>query len=453
MSERRRFFLSLDVLAILSIVVFYFLYAASQLWVVGVDSQWRYIIPLNALSGLGFFHALLVSFSLGHGIYVGILFIIERVTGLSSFLVVKYAVPILTFCTATLTYLAFRRKPTHNFAFLAALCTILWIPTTIGIWAGIQANWAAYALWVIFLASYLHRFGKSWYVSFLLQSLLSLGILMLHPWSWGVFLATVILASLLEFRSRANFRHGLTTIISAMWLAVPMGVGAFVYLSGVRGDINDAFTLYSYPFVHVDLIFKLFPGAWMEMSRVWSSFLSPTLILIALVGAWALNELRGEIRRYLLAWVVVWCLGSVLVAAIGYLPADAAVSETQLWRMLYLSPLPLLLALGISKFVSFSSRFVITGPSRVHRLQPAVLSIAIGASSLPIFLFATPLIRLSSVMAGALAVVLLTYGFHVKDSPKLMVLIVLILIIVNAAFRSLSPLLLDPHNLIPPSSI
>jgi hypothetical protein len=221
----------------------------------------------------------------------------------------------------------------------------------------------------------------------------------------------------------------------------------------VRWDINNAFTLYSYPFTHVDLIFKLFPGAWMEMSRAWSSFLSPTLILIALVGAWALNELRGEMRRYLLAWVVVWCLGSVLVAAIGYLPADAAVSETQLWRMLYLSPLPLLLALGVSKFVNFSSRFVITGPSRVPALQPAVLSIAIGAFSLPIFLFATPLIRLSSVMAGALAVALLTYGFHVKDSPKLMVLIVLVLIIVNAAFRSLFPLLLDPHNLIPATSI
>jgi hypothetical protein len=141
------------------------------------------------------------------------------------------------------------------------------------------------------------------------------------------------------------------------------------------------------------------------------------------------------------------------VAAIGYLPADAAISETQLWRMLYLSPLPILLALGVSKFVNLSTRFVITGPSVAPRLQAAVLSVTIGAFSLSLFLFATPIIRFGSVMAGTLAVMLLTYRFHVRDSPKLMILIVLILIIVNATFRSLFPLLLDPHNLIPPTSI
>jgi hypothetical protein len=452
MSDRRLFFLFLDVLAILSVLVFYFLYAAGQLWVVGVDSQYRYVIPLNTLNGLGFFHALGISLSLGHGIYLGLLLIVERVTGLSSFLVVKYAPPVLTFCTSALTFLVFRGTQERNFAFPAALCTILWIPTTIGIWAGIQANWAAYALWMFFIACAFNSFGKFRAVSFVWQGLLSLGVLMLHPWTWGVFLATVMLASLFGIQRRADFKHGLTAVVSAICLAVPIGVGAYVYFSGVSGDISNALALYSFPFVHVDSVFNLFPGAWLEMWREWSSFLSPTLILIALVGAWALNELRGEMKRYLLAWVATWCLGSLLVAAIGYLPADAAISETQLWRMLYLSPLPILLALGVSKLVNLSSRFVTAGSCRFARLQPIVLSAAIGASSLPLFIFATPLIRLGSVMAGILAVVLLTYRFHMKDSPRLMITILLILIIVNAAFRSLFPLLLDPHNLYLPSS-
>jgi cytochrome bd-type quinol oxidase subunit 2 len=68
-------------------------------------------------------------------------------------------------------------------------------------------------------------------------------------------------------------------------------------------------------------------------------------------------------------------------------------------------------------------------------------------------MFAAPLIRVGSVLAGTLAVVLLTYRFQLNDSPRLMITILLILIIVNAAFRSLFPLLLDPHNLYLPSSI
>ena len=453
LTDRRRFFLFLDVFAILSLLVFYFLYAAGQLWVVGVDSQYRYVMPLTALNGLGFFHALKASLSLGHGIYLGLLLVVERVTGLNSFLVVKYAPPLLTFFTAMLSFLAFWRAPPPNFAFLAAVCTIFWVPTTIGIWAGIQSNWTAYALWMFFLACVFNQSAKSREISFLLQGLLSLGILVIHPWTWGVFLGTLVVAFLFGVRPRAGFNHRFTAVESAIWLAFPIGVGAFVYLSGVSGDISNALVLYAFPFVHMDLVFKLFPGAWLEMSRTWSSFLSPTLILIAFVGAWALNELHGETRRYLLAWVVVWCVGSILVGAIGYLPADAAISETQLWRMLYLSPLPILLALGVSKLMNLSSRFVTSGPPRFARLQPIILSAAIALPSLSLFLFATPLIRLGSVIAGVTAVGLLTNRLQLKDSPKLMITIVLILIIVNAAFRSLFPLLLDPHNLYLPSSI
>jgi hypothetical protein len=449
MSERRRLFLFLDVFAILSILVFYFLYAAGQLWVVGVDSQWRYIIPLNTLNGLGFSQALGMSLRLGHGVYLGLLLIIERVTGTSSFLVVKYAPLALTFLTATFSFLAFRRVLSRNFPLLAAVCMILWIPTTIGIWGGIQSNWAAYVLWMFFLAFVFNQCIKSRTVSFLLQSLLSLGILIIHPWTWGVFLATLILAALFGIRPRADLKRGLTTVVSSTWLAAPVGAAAFIYLSGLTSDISNAITLYFFPFAHADSVFKLFPGAWLELSRVWSSFLSPTLILIMLVGAFALNELRGETKRYLLAWVAVWCVGSILVAAIGYLPADAAISETQLWRILYLSPLPILLALGVSRLVNLTTRFVITGPSIAPRLQPAVFSTAIGVFSLPLFLFEAPIIRLGSVIAGTLALLLLTYRFHVKDSPKLMTSTVLILIIVNAAFRSLFPLLLSPHNLVP----
>jgi len=453
LSNKRVFLLSLDILAILSLLVFYFLYAAGQMWVVGVDAQYRYIIPLNTLNGLGLSQAVARAFTLGHGVYLAILLTIDRATGLSPFLTVKYAPIVLAFATSTLTLLAFRRAQPRNFAFLAALCAVLWIPTTIGVWGAIQSNWMAYVLWMLYLVSFLGRHWKSWSASFLLQSVLSVGILLTHPWTWGVFLATLIAAAIFEIRRRADFRRALTSVVSATWLAAPICAAAYISLSGIRGDVLDAIGLYVFPFKHLDSILSLFPGAWLEMGRAWSSFLSPTLILLALVGAYALRQVSGESRRYLLAWATVWCIGSILVATIEYVPADAAISETQLWRMLYLSPLPFLLALGIGKCVNLSSRFTIPCPHRFERLQLIILPTAIAAFSLPLFLFEGTMVRLVSVIVGTLSIALLTYVFRLKDSPRLLIVIVLMLVVVNATFRSLFPLLLDPHNLYPPSSI
>jgi len=171
------------------------------------------------------------------------------------------------------------------------------------------------------------------------------------------------------------------------------------------------------------------------------------------VGAFAVKELHGRMKQYLLSWVIVWCLGSILVAPIGYYPANSAISETLLWRMLYLSPLPILLALGVGKCMCLTSRFVLPVHPRFPRLQSPILLASIGAFSLPLFIFTTAGIRLSSVIVGSLVVAFLTHRFGFRDSAKVLTIIMLVLIVVNAAFRSLYPLLLDPHNLYPSSSI
>ena len=447
--DRRFLLLALDLFAILSLLVFYFLYAAGQTWIVGVDSVWRYLTPLNELSGVGTLQAFQTSFSFYHGIYLGLLLVIDRTTGLGPFLTVKYAPLFLAFLTPTLTFLTFRKVLGPHLALLGGLCAILWIPTTIGIWSGIQDNWTAYILWIFWILCYLNAPDKFTLTNFLSQSILSVGILVVHPWTWGVFLAVSVVAALVE--ARRNLTRGLTLIISVILLAVPIGVGAFFYIPGLRGDIANAFSLYLFPFLHFEAMLNSFTGAWLEMWTSWSSFLSPTLILIAFVGAYSLKNLQGGVKGYLIAWLAVWCVGSILVAPIGYLPTSPATSETQLWRMLYLSPLPILLALGLSKCFQAIRQPVVLSPVNVPRLQPAVLSMAIAAFSLPLFLFSTPLIRLGSVIIGCLTALILANRFGCKDSARTMTIIMLLLIVVNAALRSLYPLLLDPHNLLPSS--
>jgi hypothetical protein len=289
-------------------------------------------------------------------------------------------------------------------------------------------------------------------VRFVVLGLLSLGILMLHPWTWGVFLATVIVAAVLSMQRRAELRDAIRLALSAVWLAVPIGVGAFVFLPGIQAGITNAFSLYSYSLFRPKLILG-FIGAWYEMFRQWSSFLSPALIVIALIGAFGLIGQDRSVKRYMLAWLVVWCVGSFLVAPIGYNPAKPTTSENQLWRMLYVSPLPVLLAIGLKKCLDTSRRLESQLSTGIAWIQPAALSVVIGISSLPIFISTLPVISLVFLLAGILTVFLMASRLGIPSSARVLIGIVLVLIVVNAAFRSLFPLLFDPHNVYPSSSI
>lgn len=436
---------SLGLLAILSALIFSYLYAAGPTWIVGVDSIWRYLKPLTSLSGQTFPQAVLASLRIGHGVYVVLLYAVESGTGISSFTIVKFAPLILTFCTSSFALLAFRSMRSNTLALMSAICAILWFPTTLGIFGGIQANWVAYALWMLFLASYLHGSERLRIGRFVAQSLLSVGILIVHPWTWGVFVGTVIVAALPLARHRTDFRRSVTGLLSAVWLAIPIGLVVFIYLPGIRADMANMFFLYSSSLLHPNVMLR-FLGAWSEMWREWGSFLSPTLIIIALVGAFALAEVDGGTKRYMLAWVAIWCVGSLLAAHLDYNSARPATSQTQLWRMLYVSPLPFLLALGIKKCVDLSRRLEIPLSGGIRWTQPTLLGIVIGASSLPLFISTVPVIRLIVLISGTVALFLLTFRLRVNSSARIMILIALILIMVNAAFRSLFPLLLYPYN-------
>ena len=446
MMNWKLFIVSLAVLAALSILEFYFLYAGGETWIVGVDSIWRYLTPLNNLSGKPVFQGVLESLRLYDGVYVGLLYLVESGTGISSFVIVKFAPLILAFSTSAFVLLAFRSAWSKGLTFLSAICALFWFPATLGIFGGIQDNWLAYGLWMLFLALYLNGSKRLGIVRFVGQSLLSVGILMLHPWTWGVFLATMIVAAFLSARSLTDLLHGVTGVFSAVWLAIPIGLAAFIYLPGVRGDIANAYLLYSIPLLHPHVILMFF-GAWSEMWTKWSSFLPPILTILALVGGFGLAELDGDTKRYMLAWVLIWCVGSLLVAPFQYNPSKPAISETNLWRMLFLSPLPILLAVGVKKLVDLSRGLAIPlGAGRITWAQPTLISAVICAASLPLFLFTTPLVRVISLVSGTAAILLVTLPHRANGSARILIIIVLILILVNAAFRSLFPLLLAPYN-------
>jgi len=146
--------------------------------------------------------------------------------------------------------------------------------------------------------------------------------------------------------------------------------------------------------------------------------------------------------------MVVWSIGSILVAPVGYDPTRPAQSEPQIWRMLFVSPLPILLAFGVKKALELTGRLetvTLTTRLRIQNSLASTLPIAICAAFL--VAFPSPVVKLVVVL-GALTTCLLLALKQGPRATKTLIAVTLLLIVTNAAFRSLYPLLLDPHNLV-----
>lgn len=437
---------SLDLFAILAILVFFYPYMAGQTWIVGVDSQIRYLKPLNDLAGLSPSQAFFASYR--HGLYVVLLYVIELVTGISSTAIVKFAPLLLAFMTGIAVFLAVLRAGwSFQLAILSSMCALLWLPTTLGVYAGIQANWAAFVLWMLFLGFFF--MSPRWNVIvFIVEGLISLAIFLIHPWSWGVFLASLVLTAIVSSRSTWTRRRCLQGVSVALSITLPLGIVAYQFLPGFRSDLADTLNLYTFSYLHPIQLLS-FGNALGEVLFNWGSFLSPLLVLVSIVGAYTVTQRSGVARNYLLAWVAVWCLGSILVAPIGFNPANPAVSESELWRMLYVSPLPFLLAMGMDRCLDFSKRLeTLVGSEQVSRKQPVLLSAILIAFSAGLFVSENVLVRLLIVLGVLVALVLIVVRFPRYQVGRILIVSFLILLLVNAAFRSLYPLLVDPHNLL-----
>jgi hypothetical protein len=442
---RRTIVAALDLFAIIAIIVFFYTYLAGQTWTVGEDSFWRYIQPLNSLVGLTPSQALNTSAS--HGAYVLFLYLIQSATGLSSVSIVKYAPLVLAFCTATAVFfVALRGGWTFQLAILASISTLLWMPTILGIYVAIQANWLALIVWMAFLAIYFAK-SEPKIMTYIILSILSLIILLVHPWTWGVFATTLLFTAILSRQSLWS-SHCVRTLVASLILALPAGIAGYLLFPSLRSDFLNTLQLYvSAPVNPVSLL--TFGGALTNMFATLGPILSPAILLVCVVGAYALSRRRGITANYLIAWLAAWCIGSILVAPSGFNPSNPGLGESGLWRMLYVSPLPFLLALGMEKCISITKQPITTESSKsiLFRVVPLLSMAPFVATGAGLFVIWDPNVRLLLVAAALIMALFLVVSLPKYRILDVLFVSVLALLLFNAAFRSLFPLVLDPHNI------
>jgi hypothetical protein len=299
---------------------------------------------------------------------------------------------------------------------------------------------------MLFLTIY---FGKSEanIATYSLLALLSMIILLVHPWTWGVFITTLLLTAILSRQSIWS-RHCARTIFAALILALPVGIAAYSLSPSLRNDFLNSIQLYiSGPINPISLL--SFGGALANMFANLGPVLSPTLLLLSLTGAYALSRRRSITANYMIAWIAAWCVGSILVAPSGLNPTNPALSETGLWRMLYVSPLPFLLALGMEKCLSITKQPKAPESSKsiLFRVVPLLSTAPFIAAGAGLLMFWDPNVRLVIVAAALILVLPFTVSLAKYRTLDALIVSVLVLLLFNAAFRSLFPLVLDPHNL------
>jgi hypothetical protein len=443
----------------LSVVVFvaYYPYFQNPPWLVGTDAYWRYFDPLMRMNGSGTLEGFVAALAERHPVPLALLYAAQLIFHTTAFDVVKYTPIFLIITLASFTWLFLARRKKMNFGLVVFLLSALSVTTIVGFYSSILANWMALVCWMLFFAYVSIRGDEKFRVrDFLVLLVISTFVLLLHPWTWGVFAAAVILAAALTFREQEHrLRRSAAILLLVILLDAVFAFLSVTLLAGSQGWREvEALDLYTYVIRNPSSIF-FFWDAVKRLTEIWSPFFSPLYIAISILGVLCLkaSNLTPWRRNLILGWLCISALGSILVAPIGFDPARPTETETQLWRLFFLTPFYLTAPFGIAWLAQLPSHFrsALSGKlngedaGKTDRLLwlGTLFGLGILLAWLPIW--GRPLLLLASLPLSTAFFLLRCRGEEHQFLSDI-IMATFVLVAFNSTVRSLSQLLIDPHN-------
>lgn len=402
-SEGRAWIFVISAYIVLAAFLGYFAYFRSPTYpLVGTDIYWRNALPAERV--LASSSWIVAAAKERHPVVVlGIAALSSLLRlGVESLLRFAYVCLILVFGAAVFL-LVLLASGDRMLASMSALMSTISAPTTDGIYTGIIANWVAMIVWILSLTMFARsrRSGLGGHaVPILGLGVGSLAVLFIHPWTWLALMVGLVAFPIIAilFRLKGAF-HDLVSVLAVILLNVGILVLSLQVLPESQGwRLVEAFSE-----VQWTLGSKYFGlGSWeivVFFSQIWAQFLNPMLLMLSVLGAFILARKRNRLSAIFFAWIVAACATSLLAAPMGYDPLAADRGQTQLFRAMFLTPLqipPAIAFLFVGSIVE--TRLPMTAHPRAARV---VLWAAMG---------------------------------------------VIVLAMINGAFRAIFPLLTDPHN-------
>ena len=439
----------------LAVAVFigFYPYFQSPPWLVGTDAYWRYYNPLVRMNGQGVFGGFTESFREWHPALLMLLYSTQLAFQATPFQIVKFAPLFLTITMGFLMWWFIAKKKTITFGIIVFLSSVLSVTTTLGFYTGILANWMALVGWVAFLAYLSFRGERLGGFDFAILLGISTLVLILHPWTWGIFALSVVVCALLGLIQER--RRGVRTVvllISVVLIDALFALLSIKFLAESQGQgVMNALDLYSLALSNTSL--SQFWEALNWVTKNYAPFFSPINIAAGIVGVFVLlkTHLAAWRGRLVLSWLFVSAIGSIIVSPIGFSPIPTHM-DTQLWRLLYLTPFQVTAPLAVMWLAELPKRYQPTQDYAPQlRSVPGIsalgfgglAAIAVGLLGVSLELRALLLLVALPVFTGL--IVELASG---QESRLLrnMILVLYILLTFNYAGRALSKLLIDPHN-------
>jgi hypothetical protein len=453
---RERFSPMLNPVAILALAVAFFVgyyaYFQNPPWLVGTDAYWRYYNPLTLMNSKGVIAGFLQALKERHPVPLAIMYAVQLLFRTNAFEVVRATPSLLVAALALPTWWFLARRRNIGFGVLVFLFSVFSVTTTVGLFASILANWMALIVWVSFYAYCGFRTdSKLRVVDVLVLLVLSTSILFLHPWTWGVFAASVLLAGVVTLV--ADRRRGLrvaASLISVILVDAVLALLSITLLAGSEGwRVANSIDLYTRS-IRDPASVLVFWSALTRLVEVWSPFFSSLCLAVSILGVFALlnGRLSSIRKRLVLSWIFVAAVGSVLVSPIGFFTSG----ESQLWRVFFLTPFWLAVPFGAEYLSRLPYRIKI--PSLAGQRDAGVVDSfgwlwLASLSGIGIVMALIPLTRGLMLLLGVpLLTVFLLYkaGGGERWFLSSVVLLIFVLVAFNSTVRAVAQLLLSPHN-------
>lgn len=271
-----------------------------------------------------------------HPLYLALLYFIRMTTGWDNIQVIIAGPGLLAALFALANYLLAKEvTASHLASGIAALFAASWLHTTIGLFAGIYANWLAMVFVVFFLFCLVRTLRDGGKLSVIGAIAFAYMTALSHIWTWAVLIASLWLGSLLLVldylhRRETQRDHKAFKRLAAILVVVTLpplvlsltlpGFNSFLFspgntfygiAEGMRPDrINQAWFLISF-----------------TLTKYVGGLLTyPLAIVLAFAGAIFVVKSSPGISRLLIGWLVVTSIAAIML------------DSWYQWRALYVIP-------------------------------------------------------------------------------------------------------------------
>jgi hypothetical protein len=308
----------------------------------GVDTDFYYA-KLSQINDFAELSALIVTEA--RAPYLFILWGVRALSGLSDLQVVQIGPSVPAVLLALSTFLLVREISSDiRAAAIASYLSVTSATTTVGMFAGIYANWLAMSSVSIFLYFLIRILREGRKRQIVLGALAGYATLVIHAWTWGIAvgsLAVLVMLAFVRWRMKGSDSKGDLARLGLLLLSITVPVlvilvffASFGKTGAIEGVLSGLTEVV--PYLSPINIRFFWSNLSFTLDRFVGGFLrQPVLYVLAFIGFYTIRHRSEGSVPVLVSWFAVTSIVTILM------------DSWFQWRLIYTMPFPILASLGL----------------------------------------------------------------------------------------------------------